>query len=69
MLRLGRLDAMLSSTVVTGFDLQTLGVTDVVALPKRLTKPQGTYIWFSKKAKTVIETGIVTVPTFGLEVK
>ena len=50
MLRLGRLDAMLSSTVVTGFDLQTLGATDVVALPKRLTKPQGTYIWFSKKA-------------------
>lgn len=50
MLRLGRLDAMVTSAVVTGYDLKNLGVTDVVALSKPLTKPQGTYIWFSKKA-------------------
>lgn len=45
-----RLDAMLTSTVVTGFELKKLGIKNVVALPKILTKPQGTYIWFSKKA-------------------
>lgn len=50
MLRRGRLDAMLSSTLVTGYELKTLRITDIIALPKRLTKPQGTYIWFSKKA-------------------
>ena len=50
MLRQGRLDAMMSSTLVTGYELKSLGITDVVALPKRLTQPQGTYIWFSKKA-------------------
>ena len=57
MLRLGRLDGIITSTVVTGFDLKKLGVTDVVALPKPLTEPKGTYIWFSKKAD--IDPGVI----------
>jgi len=58
MLRLGRLDAIVTSTVVTGFDLKKLGVTDVVALPKPLSKPKGTYIWFSKKAN-IDQAGVI----------
>jgi polar amino acid transport system substrate-binding protein len=50
MLELGRLDAMLSSSIATTHELSVLGITNVVALPKMLTKPQGTYIWFSKKS-------------------
>lgn len=58
MLKLGRLDAILSSSMAMTYESKIMGITDIVALPKMLTKPQGTYIWFSKKSDvdpTVIE--------------
>ena len=58
MLKLGRLDAILSSSMAMTCESKIMGITDIVALPKMLTKPQGTYIWFSKKSDvdpTVIE--------------
>lgn len=55
MLRLGRLDAIVTLSKDTEYELRLLGITDVVALPRHIQKPEGSYIWFSKSANLAPE--------------
>ena len=50
MLRLGRIDAMVTLTKDTLYELALTATNDIVVLPNHVTKPEGSYIWFSKAA-------------------